>query len=87
MGYVSTITSKGQVTVPADVRRHLGAREGTKLVFDITPEGGVSLRVVRPGLAGLRGIVRPRIPVSGALIDQWAREARDHGFREEPEDE
>lgn len=83
MGFVATFSSKGQLTVPADVRQHLGAEAGTKVSFDIEPDGRVSLRVVKPALAGLRGIVRPKVPVSGALIDAWAREAREtEGFRE-----
>jgi AbrB family looped-hinge helix DNA binding protein len=36
---VSTITSKGQVTIPAEVRRHLGVSQGDKLSFVIGDEG------------------------------------------------
>ena len=32
---VSTITSKGQVTIPVEVRRHLGLRRNDKLSFVI----------------------------------------------------
>jgi AbrB family looped-hinge helix DNA binding protein len=35
----STISSKGQITVPIDVRRRLGLRTGSTVVFDLRPEG------------------------------------------------
>jgi AbrB family looped-hinge helix DNA binding protein len=53
---VSTITSKGQVTIPAEVRRHLGVHEGDKLSFVIPDAGAVELRVPKyPTVASLRG--------------------------------
>lgn len=39
------VTSKGQVTVPVDLRRRLGIEAGDDLVFEETPEGTV-VRVV-----------------------------------------
>ena len=55
---VSTITSKGQVTIPAEVRRHLGLRQGDKLAFVIGDSGTVELQVPKyPTVASLRGRV------------------------------
>jgi AbrB family looped-hinge helix DNA binding protein len=55
---VSTITSKGQVTIPAEVRRHLGVAQGDKLSFVIDDTGTVELHVPRyPTVASLRGRV------------------------------
>jgi AbrB family looped-hinge helix DNA binding protein len=39
----STISSKGQITVPAEVRAALGLRPGTRVLFELQP-GGVLLR-------------------------------------------
>ena len=39
------VTSKGQVTLPVDLRRRLGVEAGDDLVFEETPEGAV-VRVV-----------------------------------------
>ena len=39
----STISSKGQITVPADVRDQLGLTPGTVVLFEPTP-GGVLLK-------------------------------------------
>lgn len=35
----STISSKGQVTVPVEIRRRLGLRAGTRIEFELRPEG------------------------------------------------
>ncbi len=52
----STISSKGQVTVPKDVRDRLGLRAGTLVEFEIT-DAGVLLR---KGHKGIRPVDRVR---------------------------
>lgn len=42
--FVSTISSKGQVTIPADIRRELGVAATDKIAFVLTDEGKVELR-------------------------------------------
>jgi AbrB family looped-hinge helix DNA binding protein len=58
---VSTITSKGQVTIPAEVRRHLGLRTRDKIAFVVEPKGEVKLKVPQyptlDTLAGAAGIL------------------------------
>jgi len=39
----ATLTSKGQITIPVQVRRALGAAAGDKLTFETTAEGAVLL--------------------------------------------
>ena len=41
----STISSKGQVTIPAEVRRLLGVGTNDKIAFQITDKGDVLLTV------------------------------------------
>ena len=56
---VSKLSSKGQVTIPAEVRRHLGIRANEHIVFVI--EGGGQVRLAGPqfptvaSLAGAAG--------------------------------
>lgn len=51
----ATLTSKGQVTVPKDVRERLGLKSGDRLVFEFE-EGSLRLRVEhRRPLAELKG--------------------------------
>ncbi len=75
------ITSKGQITIPVEIRRLLGAKAGDKIAFQRTPDG---IRIVRqaeedrvegrtgagtwlpPGYEGREGIIR------------YFREARGH---------
>jgi len=53
---ISTITSKGQVTIPAEVRRYLGIKTNDKIAFVMDAEGTVRLKVPRyPDIASLRG--------------------------------
>jgi antitoxin PrlF len=53
---VSTITSKGQVTIPAEVRKHLGLNKREKIAFVIDEEGDVHLKAPHyPTVASLRG--------------------------------
>jgi AbrB family looped-hinge helix DNA binding protein len=54
---VATVTRRGQVTVPAEIRRILGAKAGDKLAFVIDEtHGQITLRVPRyPDVASLRG--------------------------------
>lgn len=40
----TTLTSKGQVTVPKKVRDFLGIGPGSKVTFELTPKGDVVLR-------------------------------------------
>ena len=40
----STISSKGQITVPVEIRRVLGLRPGTPVVFEQLPEGALLRR-------------------------------------------
>lgn len=71
------ITSKGQITVPREVRRTLGVRPGDSLVFE-SARGGVRVRPVRvAGRFGkYRGIGNPGIPCGRKAILRWVREQR-----------
>jgi AbrB family looped-hinge helix DNA binding protein len=45
---VMTVTSKGQVTIPAEVRRVLGIKKHQKITFVISRGGEVKLKIPRP---------------------------------------
>ena len=52
----STLSSKGQVTIPVEERKYLGIKEGDKLSFVIEDGGTVRIETPRYGnLASLRG--------------------------------
>ena len=46
--YQSTITAKGQTTIPAGIRKAIGAIPGTRLVWRVHGEGLLQVRVCVP---------------------------------------
>lgn len=68
----ATITSKGQITLPKEVRDHFHLQEGDRVEFLIEPEGRVELRPVSVSIMSLYGILhRPGMrPVSIEEMDE-----------------
>jgi AbrB family looped-hinge helix DNA binding protein len=76
MTATAKITSKGQVTIPADVRRDLGVRSGDRIDFVRNASGRYELSVRSGKLADLRGVLRGAGPVTPEEINAWIAEAR-----------
>jgi AbrB family looped-hinge helix DNA binding protein len=55
---VSTLTRKGQVTIPAPIRRVLGLKPKSKIAF-LQKKGGVYITASRYTLDSIRGAVPP----------------------------
>ena len=55
----SVITRKGQVTIPKEIRNHLKAKEGERVVFVLRGDD-VVLKVVRGNILDLKGSVKPK---------------------------
>jgi len=55
----STITSKGQTTVPAEIREKIGAAPGTRLVWHVMPDGRILVRAKTRSILDLAGIIKP----------------------------
>ena len=51
----STITAKGQTTVPRQVRELIGAGPGTRLVWHVMPDGGLIVRAKTRSVLDLAG--------------------------------
>lgn len=78
----ATVTSKGQITLPAKARRALGLRSGQKVAIHI---GENSLTIDAPGdIIALRALVREQaeqagtwgnVPTAG---DGWSQRAKDY---------
>lgn len=56
----ATVTSKGQITIPVEVRRSLGLEAGSRIEFILTDAGTYELVPVTGTVRALRGIV-PRL--------------------------
>ena len=48
MPAISKITSKGQTTVPQEVRAALNSKPGDLLAWDVEPDGRVAVRRINP---------------------------------------
>jgi antitoxin PrlF len=75
---LARITSKGQITVPHEIRRALGVRAGDKLLFE-KDGGGVRVRPVRTKspFEKYRGIGSPGIRRGRKAVVAWVRELRE----------
>jgi AbrB family looped-hinge helix DNA binding protein len=61
----ATLTSKGQITIPQEVRRRLGLASGDRIEFVETAPGEFALRPATKDVRSLKGMIRrPRRPVS-----------------------
>jgi antitoxin PrlF len=62
--YNATVTSKGQTTIPKDVRDGLNLQPQDKLQFTLLPDGTVIMRAKKrtlPELMGITGYKGPKI--------------------------
>ncbi|MBG0739252.1 AbrB/MazE/SpoVT family DNA-binding domain-containing protein [Paeniglutamicibacter antarcticus] len=55
---IAKLTSKGQITVPLEVRKRLGLRPGSRLDFVQTSDGGYTLEALGGSLSSLEGMFR-----------------------------
>lgn len=80
----TTVTGKGQVTIPQEVRAALGLEVGDQLLIEPT-EGGFSATVLRkPTPASLQGLLASSVPYAGEDAEReavGAALARKHGLK------
>lgn len=75
---LATVTSKGQVTIPAEVRRLLGVGPNTKVAFVVDPDTG-SVRLQAPKYPTIESLVG----AAGSLkIPMTLREMREIAYTE-----
>lgn len=75
------VTSKGQLTIPKEVRRALGVREGDNLLFEVNDAGNeVTVRVARKpvSFADYAGIWREDAGMSVREVNTYVRGMRGH---------
>ncbi len=79
----STLTSKGQITLPKNVRQELGLGVGDKVDF-VKVEGGFKLVPLRKDIRDLKGKFAGRVkrPVTLEEMDDAVAEAAAESHRE-----
>lgn len=55
----ATVTSKGQITIPADIRQALGLTAGERVVFTRIEDGATIMRGKTRSILDLRGMLKP----------------------------
>ena len=56
----SSVTSKGQITIPKEIRDRLKLRTGHRVEFYVDPAGQVVLRPLNKDIRMLKGIIHSR---------------------------
>lgn len=67
----STVTAKGQTTVPAQVRAALHAEPGTRLEWHVTPAGDVIVRAKTLSILDLGGSLKTDKHVDIEDMNPW----------------
>jgi AbrB family looped-hinge helix DNA binding protein len=55
----ATVTSKGQVTIPAEIRKALGLTAGERVVFTQLEDGTTIMRAKTRSILELKGMLKP----------------------------
>lgn len=71
----STITSKGQTTLPASIRRALHLKAGDRILYEIQDDA-VVIRP-QPGAMAVFGSLKPAASKAGASFDQERGKSRE----------
>ena len=56
----STLTSKGQTTIPKEIRDGLGMKSGDRMTFTMLPDGTALMRVKNKSVMSLAGSLRKK---------------------------
>jgi antitoxin PrlF len=63
----ATLTSKGQTTIPKDIRDSLSMKTGDRMTFTLMPDSTVVMRVKSKSVSELAGVLhqkgRKRVPI------------------------
>ena len=78
------ITSKGQITIPIEIRNRLGVKQGDRILFEADGKG-IRVRAIRKtsALEKYRGIGTPGIGEGREAVIRWVRELRGRGVEAE----
>ncbi len=75
----ATMTSKGQITIPIQVRKALGLKPGVRIDFNEIEDGVYALRPKNRSIMEMEGCIpRPDHPIS---IEEMNRTILDHAAR------
>ncbi|OGT14102.1 MAG: AbrB family transcriptional regulator [Gallionellales bacterium RIFCSPLOWO2_12_FULL_59_22] len=56
----ATLTSKGQTTIPKEIRDELGMKPGDRMTFTLMPDATVVMRVKNKNISALAGTLHKK---------------------------
>lgn len=65
----ATLTSKGQITIPADIRKWMALSPKDRLTFTPMPDGTVVMRAKTKSLLSLKGMLKPAPGLSVSIAE------------------
>lgn len=78
MSELTTLTSKGQVTVPHEIRSRMGLKPGDKIAFSLLPDGTLVIRPKHHHIEELTGLLRrpgqPRVSLEKMRVELGVEE-------------
>ena len=75
MTSIAKITSKGQTTIPQQIREQLQVKAGDLIAWETTPEGAVLVRRVAPiDVEYLRAVQ--------STLEEWSGESDENAYRD-----
>jgi antitoxin PrlF len=77
MSAIGKITSKGQTTLPIEVRAALGVSAGDRIEYVTEVDGRIIVRKVKSGLESLIGMIKVDRTYSNDEIVDMVRQARE----------
>ena len=75
MSQLAKITSKGQVTIPAPIRKALRANAGDSIIWDIETDGRIVVRRLEPIDVGY-------LQALNGTLSEWGSSEDDEAYRD-----
>jgi len=81
----TTVTQKGQVTIPAPVRKALGLKRGDQVQFTLKKKVAQIKLAKKFSIMSLYGSLKPKVKpnLSGQELIKWEKEAAHQAWAEE----
>jgi AbrB family transcriptional regulator, stage V sporulation protein T len=84
MTYHAKVFAGGKVSIPADVRRQLGIKDGDRVQFEIR-DGRLTMTTLAQRIREIQEHVRSIVPEGVSLVDELIAERRAEAAREQAE--
>ena len=74
MQFTTSVTQKGQATIPAPIRKQLGIKPNTKIIFELKNRKEASIKPV-PDFFSMKGSIQSKKPFDIYAMEKAVEEA------------